>query len=138
MDLVEPAVAAATAALLGLCGSGCKGVNENGLRLGGWNTKGVRAKLLWEPTEAFSVTATAYALRNEVGYFSYFTLGGEPQDTIRKLEITLPQLKAFKDAIVEFWLAIRALQAGGIWLMSRALPNSSFDGVRHGAPRWGG
>jgi hypothetical protein len=46
-----------------------------------------------------------------VSWFSYLTLGGEPPDTIRKLEITLPHLRMFKDAIVGFWLTIGELQA---------------------------
>ena len=45
------------------------------------------------------------------GWFAYFTLGGEPAHSIRRLYITLDQLEAFKDGIVGFWLMIRALQA---------------------------
>jgi len=46
-----------------------------------------------------------------VDYFSYFTLGGEPQHSIYRLDITYGQLVQFKDAVVDFWLMIRALQA---------------------------
>lgn len=49
-----------------------------------------------------------------VGFFSYFAHGGEPPDTIRKLEISLDQLRTFATAISEFWLAIRELHAGGV------------------------
>jgi hypothetical protein len=44
-------------------------------------------------------------------WFSYATLGGEPDHSIHRLEITLNQLGSFKDAIVNFWQLIRNLQA---------------------------
>jgi hypothetical protein len=43
-------------------------------------------------------------------FLAYMTLGGEPPHSIHRLEITLEQLRAFKTAIVEFWLMVEALR----------------------------
>jgi len=52
------------------------------------------------------------------GWFSYFTLGGEPKHSIRRLDISFDQLRAFKDAITEFWMMIAALQASDMTMLS--------------------
>lgn len=44
-------------------------------------------------------------------WWSYLALGGEPEDSIYRLEITLVQLRAFTEAIVDFWETIAALHA---------------------------
>lgn len=45
-------------------------------------------------------------------FFAYFTLGGEPADSIERLEITLVQLRVFTDAIAAFWQCIADLRSG--------------------------
>lgn len=43
-------------------------------------------------------------------FWTYFLLGGEPDHSIHRLDISFEQLVAFKEAVVEFWRMIRALQ----------------------------
>lgn len=42
-------------------------------------------------------------------WFSYFAIGGEPDYSVHRLDISFDQLTDFKDAIVDFWETIRAL-----------------------------
>lgn len=44
------------------------------------------------------------------GFYAYFTLGGEEDHSINKLDIPLAQLRIFKDAIVGFWRLIELLR----------------------------
>jgi hypothetical protein len=43
-------------------------------------------------------------------YWTYFLLGGEPDHSIHKLDISFDHLVTFKEAVVDFWRMIRALQ----------------------------
>jgi len=65
-----------------------------------------------DSTRALYASNPEMLLEHEVttGWFSYFAHGGEPTDSTRNLEISVEQLEAFKAAIVDFWLAVRALQ----------------------------
>lgn len=60
--------------------------------------------------ELFSVHPELFAHEPIKDWFSYLTLGGEPDYSIHRLDIPFERLRAFKDAVVAFWEAIARLQ----------------------------